>query len=190
MVLVDLTRDCIEHCRTRFAEESHLAYHVNDGRSLEMVPDGSIDLAFSFDSLVHVDIDVLEAYLTQLALKLKPDGVGFIHHSNAGAYRVPAAITRRVPGRLRSRLLKRGLAFDVGAWRSEEVRAEDVLEICSNAGLHVISQERMAWQHGRYLMDAITSFTLPGSRRAEPLSIGNNSRTAREASLIRRLYAR
>src|ERR671937_2540807 len=78
LVLVDLAENCIAHCRERFAGEDHIAYHVNDGRSLAMVEDESVDLAFSFDSLVHADLDVLASYLDQLARKLKRDGVGFI----------------------------------------------------------------------------------------------------------------
>jgi hypothetical protein len=46
-----------------------------------MIADGSIDLAFSFDSLVHAEADVLSFYLAQLATKLRSDGVAFIHHS-------------------------------------------------------------------------------------------------------------
>ena len=33
----------------------------NNGRSLPMVADSSMDLAFSFDSLVHIEADVLAA---------------------------------------------------------------------------------------------------------------------------------
>src|SRR4051812_3157212 len=47
LVAVDLTERCIEHCRDRFADEGHMEFHVNDGQSLEMVADGSIDFAFS-----------------------------------------------------------------------------------------------------------------------------------------------
>jgi SAM-dependent methyltransferase len=86
LVIVDLTEGCIEHCRERFSASTNIEYHVNDGRSLAMVADGSIDFAFSFDSLVHVEADVMNAYLEQLASKLSPDGVGFIHHSNIGSY--------------------------------------------------------------------------------------------------------
>src|SRR3954463_5279292 len=86
LVIVDLTDECIAACRERFADSANIDYHVNDGRSLEMVEDGSVDFVFSFDSLVHVEDDVLTAYLNQLAAKLKPDGVGFFHHSNLGMY--------------------------------------------------------------------------------------------------------
>ena len=46
--------------------DGNISYHVNDGKSLDMVADRSIDLVFSFDSLVHAEADVLEAYLGQL----------------------------------------------------------------------------------------------------------------------------
>ena len=70
LIVVDLAERCIFHCRERFADASNIEYHVNDGRSLEMVPDDSIDFAFSFDSLVHVQTDVLASYLQQLSQKL------------------------------------------------------------------------------------------------------------------------
>ena len=55
--LVDPAADCIEACQRRFASDAHLSYHINDGRSLKMISNGSIDFAFSFDSLVHADAE-------------------------------------------------------------------------------------------------------------------------------------
>src|SRR5688500_1699608 len=52
LILVDLAEKCIDGCRRRFADADNIEFHVNDGKSLDMVEDGSIDLAFSFDSLV------------------------------------------------------------------------------------------------------------------------------------------
>src|SRR6266404_5578223 len=51
LVVVDLSQRCIEACKNRFSSCSHISYHVNDGTSLSMVDNGSIDFAFSFDSL-------------------------------------------------------------------------------------------------------------------------------------------
>src|SRR3954451_12449920 len=62
LILVDLAERCIEGCRQRFADATNIEYHVNDGRSLDMIPDGSIDFVFSFDSLVHAEADVLAGY--------------------------------------------------------------------------------------------------------------------------------
>ena len=66
LTVVDLTDRCIEACKERFSSDSHITYHVNDGKSLEMIPDHSVDFVFSFDSLVHVEADVIEAYLSQM----------------------------------------------------------------------------------------------------------------------------
>lgn len=75
--------------------------YVNDGKSLAMVEDRSVDFAFSFDSLVHVEADVIAAYLNQLGKKLKPGGFTFLHHSNLESYRksiwLPKAIGRPQP---------------------------------------------------------------------------------------------
>ena len=41
-----------------FASDTHISYHINDGKSLEMVQhDDSTDFVFSFDSLVHAEAD-------------------------------------------------------------------------------------------------------------------------------------
>ena len=82
---------CVEACRERFKEDTHIRYAVNDGRSLEMVEEGSVDLVVSWDSLVHCEMDTISAYLRQLKTKLKPGGMGFIHHSNHEPTRTTAA---------------------------------------------------------------------------------------------------
>src|SRR5438093_10829710 len=43
---VDKSIECFEACRERFAAEPHVLCVLNDGRSLSMIPDGSIDLVF------------------------------------------------------------------------------------------------------------------------------------------------
>ena len=75
LVGVDVSPKCIEACQERFADRSGARFEVNDGHSLPMVEDSSIDFAFSFDSLVHVEAETLAGYLSELARVLKPDGV-------------------------------------------------------------------------------------------------------------------
>ncbi len=67
--IVDPALECIDSCRRRFADDPKVIYHVNDTRSLAMIPDRSIDFVFSFDSLVHVPREVIAAYLGQMAEK-------------------------------------------------------------------------------------------------------------------------
>ena len=129
LILVDLTERCISECRARFALASNITYHVNDGRTLPMVPDGMVDLAFSFDSLVHVEADVIGVYLAELARKLSPDGVGFFHHSNLGTYATRLQRGRRLKhlgptlDRLNASLARIGFTAPKHPRRAESVTA-------------------------------------------------------------------
>lgn len=189
LVIVDLSANCIEHCRERFADEDHIRYVVNDGRSLDDVEDKSIDFAFTFDSLVHVDAEVIGSYLRALARKLTPDGVGFFHHSNAGAYREIAALARRTPQRVLRRLVRRGLLPDLYAWRDETMTAAHFAELCGEAGLVCMAQERISWESGRYLIDALSLFTPVGSRWRRRPHVARNPRFGAEGRRMAALYA-
>jgi SAM-dependent methyltransferase len=191
LLVVDLTERCIDHCRERFAAASNIEYHVNDGRSLDMVADRSVDLAFSFDSLVHVEADVLESYLTELARTLRPDGVAFIHHSVAGDYGRLNALVRRLPERVRRPLVNRGALIDAYAWRAESVTAAGVRAHCDRVGLACAGQERINWEHGGpFLIDALTLVTPRGSAWERPTATSRNPFFRREAGRMAHLYAR
>lgn len=128
LVLVDLNENCIEACRRRFEADTHLSYHVNDGSSLDFVEDGSVDFAFSFDSLVHVEGEVMRTYLTGLERKLAPDGVAFLHHSNLGGY---SPLARRAMRRF--------------GGRDRGVSGALIEQICDEVGLHLRAQELITW---------------------------------------------
>jgi SAM-dependent methyltransferase len=191
LILVDVAERCIDACRERLAGAAHVSYHVGDGRSLPMVVDESVDFAFSFDSLVHAEADVMGAYAGELARTLAPNGVGFLHHSNMGEHSRAAAFARRVPDRLRRRLTVRGALVNVYGWRAESATAALFAEQCERAGLACVSQELIAWQYGRWLTDAISVVTRPGSRWDRPRTVLRNPRfmdEARGASRLARLY--
>lgn len=190
LVIVDLAQRCIDHCRERFATATNIDYQVNDGRSLSMVSDRSVDFAFSFDSLVHAEHDVLEDYLGQLARKLKPDGVAFLHHSNLGDHRLAAALARRVPNRARRALTRRGILIDLYAWRAASVNTEAVATRCGPAGMACVSQEKISWEFGTYLLDALSVVTPRGSCWERPRTVLRNPMFGQEAARMSRLYAR
>lgn len=189
VVVVDIAERCIEHCRTRFAADDNISYHVNDGRSLAMVGDRSIDFAFSFDSLVHADAHVLEAYAAELARALAPDGVAFLHHSNLGSLRTLTRLTHRVPHRIRAPLIRRGALIDIGAWRAEDVTADWFASACERAGLACFGQELISWEHGRWLTDAFSLLTPACSRWARPREVLRNPGFGTEGRRMARLYA-
>ena len=171
LVVVDVTEKCIAACRERFAGYRHIEYHVNDGRSLPPLADRSIDFAFSFDSLVHVEADVLESYVAQLAPKLAPDGVGFFHHSNVGAFADPSTGTLSIPN---------------DHWRATTVSAAGFEEMCRRAGLVCIAQELVNWG-GPHLTDCLSVFTPQGSSRAGLRLRSSNPEFMAEAAALKRL---
>ena len=58
---VDLSAECVEGCRASFIEAKHATFLQNDGVSLKIIPN-NLDFVFSFDSLVHVEIDILATF--------------------------------------------------------------------------------------------------------------------------------
>jgi SAM-dependent methyltransferase len=191
LIVVDLMERCIQACRQRFAAQKNIEYHVNDGKSLAMIPDGSVDFVFSFDSLVHAEADVLGAYLEQLSKKLKADGAGFIHHSNAGEYRSAFRMFNRIqrPWMLRKALKQMGL-IESDEWRAHTMTATLFAKQCEAAGLQCITQELIPWK-GRRLIDTLSVFARKDSKRARPRTVLVNRRLqdeARNARALSRLY--
>lgn len=189
LVLVDLSETCIEACRRRFASCSHISYHVNDGVSLAMVEDGSVDLAFSFDSLVHAERGVLASYLAQLRRKLTAGGAIFIHHSNLGEYPVQASL-QRVPV-LRGALRALGLLERNLHWRSPDMTAGRMAALAREHGLRCIAQELVNWGTAEALIDCFSLIVREDSPRARENRVFRNGGfmdQARQLAELARLY--
>ena len=157
---VDISPACIDHCRATFPV-SHMEFFANDGTSLSMVPDGSIDFAFSFDSLVHADASVIKAYVVQLVSKLSPKGTAFIHHSNLASLCSPAG--------------------DLHA-RDQTVSAQLFRDCVSAAGGTLLRQEIVKWGQIENL-DCLSLFSRFGAYDAKP-EIATNNRFMEEALYI------
>lgn len=186
LIAVDLSGRCVDACKERFAGCRGVSFHANDGQSLEMVLDGTIDFAFSFDSLVHAEEDVVKAYVDQLAAKLKPDGVAFLHHSNIGQYRRYFAVMRRVPG-LRRLLWRVGNVGNTH-WRAQSMTAGKLRAFAEAAGLQVMGQELVNWRTAM-LTDCFSTFTPEGSVWARQNRLIKNRRFMQEARRVARLAA-
>jgi SAM-dependent methyltransferase len=74
----DLSQYCVNYSTTHYGD----MFFVNDGKSFHNTEKDSVDFIFSWDSLVHVEKDVLFSYIDESLRCLKEDGVAFIHHSN------------------------------------------------------------------------------------------------------------
>jgi SAM-dependent methyltransferase len=149
---LDMAPKCIESCRVRFADAMHARFFTNDGSSLAAAEDRSIDLVFSFDSLVHAESDVIASYVSEILKKLAPDGVAFIHHSNLHAY---------------------GKALGIRHGRGLTVSADIVADQVTLSGGKILIQEVVNWG-GEHLIDCLTLFARRDScPSAQPVRLTN-----------------
>ena len=126
---VDLAPSCVAFCRDRFASRPRAQFVATDGASLPGVADSSIDFAFSWDSLVHAELDAITGYLHELARVLRPGGTAFLHHSNLAEFvDASGAVTVENPH-----------------WRATSVSGQRVREHAERHGLHVVTQELVQW---------------------------------------------
>jgi hypothetical protein len=138
-----------------------------------MIPNESVDLVFSFDSLVHAEADVIEAYLTQLSQKLVLGGVGFIHHSNIGSYGRYFRLLERLPVSLRKQLARFGWVEGFDHWRAYSMTYRRFADLANNAGLMCISQELIPWSTRR-MIDCISVFCRSSNSAPRKTSVFTN----------------
>ncbi|MBT8100725.1 MAG: class I SAM-dependent methyltransferase [Gammaproteobacteria bacterium] len=84
LIAVDVTEKCVEHCKKLFGDFDNAEFHLNDGQSLAMVADQSIDFVWSFDVFVHIEPSDIAHYLQEFKRVLKDGGVAILHHGIAG----------------------------------------------------------------------------------------------------------
>jgi SAM-dependent methyltransferase len=84
LYVVDANPDAVQFLRRRF--EGHRAVSViqNNGIDLRDVPTGAITTLYSFDSMVHFEKRLIEAYMPEFQRVMAHGAFGFLHHSNFG----------------------------------------------------------------------------------------------------------
>lgn len=184
LIGVDLAENCVNACKERFSAYPQMTFFVNDGKLLPMIPDESVDFVYSFDSLVHVDTDVMESYLKEIARILKKDGAGFIHHANFGQYREILGEIEKIPAGLKEIILNDTFKQIHLHNRSNTMTARLFEEFSAQAGLLCIGQELINWNVENFLVDTISLITKPGSKWARPNRIIENPDFMKEIALI------
>ncbi len=162
---IDIASECVQGCQEIFADVPYGRFVTNDGYSLSEVENNSIDLVFSFDSLVHAEFDVFESYIPQILRKLNRDGVAFIHHSNIGAF---------------------GTGFPNPGGRTFSVSRQNIEDLIALSGGVVLIQEVIGWPYGpgNFARDCLTIFTRDNGRQSDPVHL-YNLRFAEESEIIR-----
>lgn len=154
---VDIAANCVQVCQRRFSFERHATFVQNDGKSLSVADNGSVDFIFSFDSLVHAEIDAMEPYVQEIARILSNNGTGFIHHSNLA----DIMVTQNPQARARS------------------VSATIFRELCAKYGLWVFAQEVVNWGDDG-LIDCFSAFRQAGGRENLSTAVRTNPDFLRE----------
>lgn len=163
LIGIDLSKNNIDFCKTRFKQDKNVKFYKNDGKSLQMIKDNSIDFIFSCDSLVHVSAEVLEAYISQFDKILKPNGVIFIHHSNLREYK--------------GKLTKNA---DIH-WRDKNVDAKVVEKLAKKHNLQCISQEKIQWiSKTKHFIDCFSIITKKNSIFSQKNKVFKNANFQKE----------
>jgi ubiquinone/menaquinone biosynthesis C-methylase UbiE len=82
VTMVDVNPENLAYCRKRFKGDSRVSFAACDGFGLANLGDSSASLFFTFDSMVHFDLEIVLAYVPEIFRVVAPGGGAFIHHSN------------------------------------------------------------------------------------------------------------
>ena len=126
---IDLAEACVRACRERFRNAAHARFEQTDGTSLGAAESESVDFVFSWDSLVHVDANVIRAYLAETERCLRAGGFAFLHHSNLRAFVTDDG----------------ELSVENPHWRDPGVDATLVRSLSEQSGLICCVQELVQW---------------------------------------------
>lgn len=164
--LVDLSPTCLELCRERFGDDG-VAYVLTDGASLPGVGDASVDFIWSFDSFVHMERDVIDAYLHEFRRVLRRGGTFTIHHAGKTDWTlrlVPLTSRLGTVGRVAQRLVSQRRLRDSG--RRADVSREQVSRLAAGAGLTILTQRRTWGPHGEFSVAKYGDWITTGVRAA------------------------
>ncbi|HUO11021.1 MAG TPA: class I SAM-dependent methyltransferase [Phycisphaerae bacterium] len=134
LICVDVNPAAIRKCEQRFAGQPQVTCILNDGATLSAIDNAVLTFIYSFDSVVHFEIDLIRRYLVEFHRVMRPGATAFIHHSNVGS----GTYGTNVHGR-------------------SGVSAESFTQACESVGFVCDSQRLLDWGPCKKL-DCITQF--------------------------------
>lgn len=176
LILTDYMPRCVQVCDGLFQNQENVACLLTDGKSLAGIADESVDLVFSFYSLVDADVNVIDSYTGEFMRILKKDGVVFLHHSNAGAY-----FDSRSCGRDKRMQM-------LSAYRDISMSARVMRRIAHDNGLACMTQECVNWDMAEVLSDCFSVLVRPDSKWSSEQVYFASVDLCREMKLARKEY--
>ncbi len=128
LVLTDTSRPALDFAEQRFAGNPRVSTVQSlDGMTIPLPTEqGQFSTVFSFDALVHFELECIASYLGEIARLLRPGGRALLHHSNYTAN----------PG---------GTIQENPSWRNF-MSLDIMAHLASRRGLHVVVQQPVNWQ--------------------------------------------
>jgi len=88
LYVVEANPDAVSQLKARFASPNPTQCSIqiihNNGLDLCDIPSNTITALYSFDSMVHFEKRLIEAYMPEFERVMAQGAYGFIHHSNFG----------------------------------------------------------------------------------------------------------
>jgi hypothetical protein len=81
VTMVDVNPDCIAHLEKYFPHD-RTSVLLNDGMGLSALETAAFTFLYTFDAMVHFDLELIFAYVPEFSRVLMPGAYAFVHHSN------------------------------------------------------------------------------------------------------------
>ena len=79
---VDVSSEMLERLKARFADEPRAEFFKGNGRELPLIPDRSIDLVYSFNCFIGLELEDFYGYLVEIERVLKAGGRCTLHYGD------------------------------------------------------------------------------------------------------------
>jgi SAM-dependent methyltransferase len=126
LVLTDSSIDALQAARERFKDQAHVSTVLSvDGLTIPDQEDASFTSVYSYDAMVHFELETVASYLAEAERLLVPGGHALFHHSNLS----------QKPG---------GVLLDNPGWRNYMTTAL-FTHLARRRGLEVVEQHVLDW---------------------------------------------
>ncbi len=109
VICCGLYEELLGELRKNFHEQN-MVFIKNNGTDFPGVPSRSIDFLFSFGTLVHLDVPLIEAYLNNMRDVLRPGGNAVLQYSDKSKImaRMNSGFSDNSPAQMSEMVLKAG----------------------------------------------------------------------------------
>lgn len=82
LYLADTSIDALAEAKQRFADRPNVTVlPPGDGMTIPLEGEAALTSLFSYDAMVHFELDCIASYLRETARLLRPGGLALLHHS-------------------------------------------------------------------------------------------------------------